>query len=220
MLVQTSANVANGTDMDIHFILNGRSLTRENLRMFGPDVTAERVDRIANAVLDVAGEIRCAKHDAPVSVTCRGASLSTLDFEVAACCSEFSAYLARCLRSRVQAARILPTAGVAVKTTRRHNWRRLHRTFGPILAGMLIDSVDVLTFGPLKRFIGFPAGALAGYWMASIFKLPQKQRLICALAAAVYCVIPGLEFIPVATLIGAYIRFRESANLPENNDQS
>jgi hypothetical protein len=203
--------------MNVHFILDGRPLTRGNWDTFGPDVTEDRVDRIANAVLDVAGEVRCAKHDAPPSVTCRGASLATVGFEVSACCPEFSAALADRLRQRVQPAVLLrPQAGGVVKSTRRHSWRRLHRAFGPILAGMLIDSVDALTFGPLKRFMGFPAGALAGYWMASIFKLPQRQRLVCALAAGIYCVIPGLEFVPVATLIGAWIRFREAGDPPEN----
>ena len=202
--------------MDVHFILEDRPVTRENVASFGPSVTAERLDRIARVVNATAEEVLCAKHArAADDVVCRGASLATLDFEVRACCEDFSAALAGRLRQRVPSVVAAPPAG-AMKTAPGHRIRRIHRAFGPILAGLVIDSVDLLTFGPLKRFVGFPVGALAGYWMGSIFQLPMRQRLWCALAAGVYCFIPGLEFVPLATLIGAYVRYRGAGD-PESD---
>lgn len=191
--------------MDIRFVIGGCGVTRENCATLGADVTPRRLDRLARAVEDAAGELRCSRHRAPVSVTCAGDTLDTLTFSVAACCPEFGTELEAHLRRRIRIAK--PKVAQA---TRKLTVRRLHRSFGPIAAGLLIDSVDLVTFGPLKRLVGFPAGALAGFWMASIFRLPMKQRLLCALAAGVYCFIPGLEFIPVATLIGAFVRFRQS----------
>ena len=199
--------------MDIHFILAGRPVTPDNWQTFGPEVTRGRLDGLADAIQDAAEEITCARHRASPVITCRGAGLAELDYEVAGCCPTFSTELAAHLRRRVRPAHILgQEPGAGVKVTRRHTLRRLNRTFGPILAGLVIDSVDLVTFGPLKRFIGLPAGALAGYWMGSIFRLPQRQRLLCALAAGIYCMIPGLEFIPLATIVGAYVRFRESGS--------
>lgn len=198
--------------MQIAIQLAGRTVTPANWSTFGPDVTSARLDRLADAVQEAAEEITCARHRSDPVITCHGPALDQLDFEVAGCCPTFSTALAEHLRRTVKPARILEQVpGAGVKRTGRHRWRRLNRAFGPILAGLVIDSVDLVTFGPLKRLIGLPAGALAGYWMGSIFRLPQRQRLLCALAAGIYCMIPGLEFIPLATLIGAYVRFREGA---------
>lgn len=196
--------------VDVHFILGGQRVTRENWNTFGPDVTEANLDRISDAVLDVAESLRCKEHKGVPAITCRGVTLDAIEFEVAACCPNFERALAGELQRRVRPERLVRAEIPGVERTRspRRNWRRMNRTFGPILAGMVIDMVDLATFGPMKRFVGLPAGALAGYWMASIFRLPLKQKLLCALAAAIYCVIPGLEFIPVATLLGAYIRFR------------
>jgi hypothetical protein len=88
--------------------------------------------------------------------------------------------------------------------------RRLNRAFGPIAAGMLIDLVDLATFGPIGYVLGLPIGGLAGYWMGRCLRLERKASLLCALAAGVYCTIPYTEAIPLATLVGAYARFRES----------
>lgn len=197
--------------MNIHFILGDRAVTPENWRSFGPEVTRARLDLLADEVQEAAGEITCSRHRPDPAVTCRGPGLAELDYEVAGCCPVFNTALVAHLRRRVKPGRILDLEpGAGVKRTGRHKWRRMNRSFGPILAGLVIDSVDLFTFGPTKRFMGLPAGALAGYWMGSIFRLPLRQRLLCALAAGIYCAIPGLEFIPLATIVGAYVRFREA----------
>ena len=202
--------------MNVSFLLADKQVTPANAGSFGPRVSRARLDRIADAVLDAAEELRCTQHRPDGTIVCHGPDLDRLDFEVRACCPAFNEALAEHLRRHVMLADILAESPATVRPTGRARWRRFNWTFGPVLAGMIIDSVDLLTFGPLKRFLGFPLGAFAGFWMGSIFRLPMHQRLLCGLAAGVYCVIPGLEFIPLATLVGAYVRYRESSRMPVN----
>ena len=91
---------------------------------------------------------------------------------------------------------------------------RLNRAFGPILAGVIIDFVDFATYGPIGYILGLPVGGVAGYWMGRCLGLSRLNSFYCALAAGVYCTIPGTELIPLATLVGAYVRFRESGREP------
>lgn len=88
--------------------------------------------------------------------------------------------------------------------------RRMNRAFGPIAAGMIIDLVDFATFGPVGLLLGLPIGGLAGYWMGRALGFDKRASRWCALAASVYCTIPGTEIIPLATIIGACVRFRET----------
>jgi len=100
--------------------------------------------------------------------------------------------------------------------------RRLNRAFGPIVAGAVIDAVDFATFGPIGFILGLPVGGVAGYWMGRCLGLSRRSSFYCALAAGVYCTIPFTELIPLATLVGAYARFRESGReaLPETADSA
>jgi len=88
--------------------------------------------------------------------------------------------------------------------------RRLNRAFGPIVAGLIIDVVDFATFGPIGYLLGLPVGGFAGYWMGRCLGFSRRTSFYCAIAAGIYCTIPGTELIPLATLLGAYVRFRES----------
>jgi len=96
-------------------------------------------------------------------------------------------------------------AGDPVKLAKRAN-----RAFGPIFAGMIIDLVDLATFGPIGFILGLPVGGLAGFWMGRCLGLSKLASFYCAIAAGIYCTIPYTEVIPLATLVGAYARFRES----------
>lgn len=87
---------------------------------------------------------------------------------------------------------------------------RVNRAFGPVAAGMVIDFVDFATFGPLGLVLGLPVGGLAGYWMGTALGLSRRASVGCAVAAAIYCTLPGTELIPLATIVGACVRFRES----------
>jgi len=83
--------------------------------------------------------------------------------------------------------------------------RRFFRAFGPVLAGAAIDAVDLATMGA----VGFIVGAAAGYVIAAAYGLNWKWRIGIALLAGYYCMIPFTRFIPLATLVGAYVRFRQ-----------
>jgi len=88
---------------------------------------------------------------------------------------------------------------------------RLHRAFGPLVGGMILDLVDLSTFGPFG-IGGFFIGSLVGWWICSIYNLSTSTRLALALLAGIYCLLPLTEFIPVATLLSAFIRFRGENN--------
>ena len=88
--------------------------------------------------------------------------------------------------------------------------KRVNRAFGPIFAGMIIDLVDFATFGPIGFILGLPVGGFAGYWMGRCLGLSKLASFYCAIAAGIYCTIPFTELLPLATLVGAYARFKES----------
>jgi hypothetical protein len=85
--------------------------------------------------------------------------------------------------------------------------RRLESAFGPIIAGLLIDVIDLSTFGTFGIFSGMLLGGMLAYWICAIYAIPVKQRWIWVLLAGIYCTIPMTEFIPIATIAGAYVRY-------------
>jgi hypothetical protein len=87
---------------------------------------------------------------------------------------------------------------------------RLNRAISPVVAGMIIDGVDLATFGPIGLALGLPIGGLAGYWLGKSLGLEKQACLLCALAAGVYCTIPFTAILPLATLVGAYARYRQT----------
>jgi hypothetical protein len=89
--------------------------------------------------------------------------------------------------------------------------KRANRAFGPIAAGIIIDVIDFATFGPIGFILGLPVGGLAGFWMGRCLGLSKIASFYCAIAAGIYCTIPFTELIPLATMVGAYVRFKESA---------
>ncbi len=94
---------------------------------------------------------------------------------------------------------------------------RLHRALAPVAAGIVIDLVDLSTFGQMGLILGFPLGSAAGAWMGFALGLKRKFIVILAFASGIYCMIPGTEFIPIATIVGACFRFWESTT--EKNKQ-
>lgn len=105
-----------------------------------------------------------------------------------------------------------PTSGTTGSAPKPSQARRLNRAFGPVAAGLVIDLLDLSTFGPIGLYLGFPVGGLAGYWMGRALGLDRRMAGICAVAAGVYCVLPGTEFIPLATLVGALARFHDGGS--------
>lgn len=86
--------------------------------------------------------------------------------------------------------------------------RRAQRAFGPILAGAFLDFIDLATMGTPGLLIG----AAAGYYIATVYELPLRTRLLLAIAAGYYCMLPFTRFLPLATLMGAYVRFRKAGS--------
>ena len=93
-------------------------------------------------------------------------------------------------------------------------WTRYNYAFGPVGAGLIIDAVDFVTFGPVGLALGFPVGAAAGYWLARSLRLETNPSLLCALIAGVYCTIPGTELLPLGTLVGALVRLEDVPETP------
>ncbi|MBI5865224.1 MAG: hypothetical protein HZB38_12085 [Planctomycetes bacterium] len=87
--------------------------------------------------------------------------------------------------------------------------RRANRAFGPIVAGLIIDALDLVTFGPVGLIVGLPIGGLAGFWMGRCLNLKPAACWLCAVLAGVYCMMPFTELLPLATIVGAYARFME-----------
>jgi hypothetical protein len=84
--------------------------------------------------------------------------------------------------------------------------KRAERAFGPIVGGAILDFMDLATFGP----VGLIIGAAVGYWIMSIYRLPKWHRIIGAFLAGWYCMLPFTRFVPLATLVGAYVRYQDS----------
>ena len=82
--------------------------------------------------------------------------------------------------------------------------------FGPVLAGMIIDVLDIATFGATGIYIGFLLGAPAGWYLARRLGLDRKRALLAALGSGIYCTVPFTSPIPVATLIGVWARSRQA----------
>jgi hypothetical protein len=76
-----------------------------------------------------------------------------------------------------------------------------------VLAGFIIDVLDIATFGATGLLLGAPAG----WYLARRLGLDPKRAFLAAIGCGVYCTIPFTSPIPVATLIGVWARTRQSA---------
>lgn len=70
--------------------------------------------------------------------------------------------------------------------------------FLPILAGLLIDVLDLVSLGWPGLLLGF----IGGYWIASILGRPPHARLLIGVVAGLYCALPGTNFVPAGTMFG------------------
>ena len=85
----------------------------------------------------------------------------------------------------------------------------------PVLAGMLLDLLDFFTAGPIGVFAGLAVGGVGAYILGSLYKLPRNKKLWLALAAGVYCSMPGTAPIPLGTLVGAWLGIQGGKAEPE-----
>lgn len=87
--------------------------------------------------------------------------------------------------------------------------RRIYHALGPIAGGILLDTIDLATFGPIGLYAGWLIGLTVGWWMASIYEFGFYGKVVFATFAAIYLTLPMTEFIPVATIVSAIARFRD-----------
>ena len=111
----------------------------------------------------------------------------------------------------------MPTPSPEKRQTPEPLIHRLHKAIGPLAGGLILDFVDLATFGPLG-IGGFFIGALVGWWICSIYTFPKPVRVILAILSGVYCLLPFTELLPVATLISAIGRFWEKSIVPPNKE--
>lgn len=78
---------------------------------------------------------------------------------------------------------------------------------GPVLAGAILDGIDLLTQGPMGLRLGFPIGGVAGYFLARGLGLSRRAALLVGALAGAYCALPGTARLPLATLVGLWARF-------------
>lgn len=104
---------------------------------------------------------------------------------------------------------VLETLPAETPKKEKRTLARLNHALGPIGAGMIIDVVDLTTYGPIGLVLGVPIGAFAGYWLARSMRLEPTTCWILAAVAGIYCTIPGTEFLPLGTLVGALVRFED-----------
>ena len=88
-------------------------------------------------------------------------------------------------------------------------FQRLHKALGPITGGLLLDFVDLTTYGPMGIFFGAVLGGLVAWWVTSIYNVRGTARAFLITIAAMYCTIPMTEMFPVATIFCAICRFFE-----------
>ncbi|PCJ52889.1 MAG: hypothetical protein COA70_10815 [Planctomycetota bacterium] len=87
-------------------------------------------------------------------------------------------------------------------------FKKLYRALGPIAGGILLDVLDLATFGPFGFYVGWLIGLTVGWWMAGIYGFETLGKTVFACMAAIYLTMPFTELLPLATMISAFARFR------------
>lgn len=64
---------------------------------------------------------------------------------------------------------------------------------------MLLDMADLFSLGPQALPLAVLVAAPLGWGVAAALGLQRNGRLVSALVAGIYCLLPGMELIPVAT---------------------
>jgi len=83
---------------------------------------------------------------------------------------------------------------------------RIRRILGPMVAGLAIDALDLMTFGPIGIYTGVILGGAAGWWLAPELGFPQRMRWLCAALTGLYCTIPLTGFLPLAAIVAGISR--------------
>ncbi len=85
---------------------------------------------------------------------------------------------------------------------------RIHKAFGPLAGAIILDLVDLASFGPLG-IGGLFVGGFVCWWILSTYNISKNMRILISILGGVYCMLPLTEIIPLATIISAIARFKE-----------
>lgn len=86
--------------------------------------------------------------------------------------------------------------------------RQFYRALGPLAGGIILDTLDIATFGPLGIYFGGFIGFTVGWWITSFYDFGPRMRFAIATLAAIYLTMPLTEILPLATSVSAIARFR------------
>ena len=78
-------------------------------------------------------------------------------------------------------------------------WRGAAAVAAPMLGGMLMDLADLFSLGPQAVPLAILVAAPLGWGIAAALGFKRTGRLVSALVAGIYCLLPGMELIPAAT---------------------
>ncbi len=112
---------------------------------------------------------------------------------------------------RVEEPEVLPPENEPRGRASSRQARRVADVFGPLAAAVLVDAVDFVSFGPVGLVAGMFVGGSLAYFFTSAYGLPVWQRLLWALAAGFYCLLPRTQVVPMATLVVALSQYWRGA---------
>ena len=82
-----------------------------------------------------------------------------------------------------------------------HESSRAKRVLTALLAGGVVDAVDLATFGPIGLALGLLAGGAVGWWLAPSLGLGASRRWLGAALAGLYCMTPLTALMPLASVV-------------------
>lgn len=85
--------------------------------------------------------------------------------------------------------------------------QRLSYALGPWGAGIILDMLDLATFGPIGIIAGAIVGGYAGWILGECEGFDRSIRIAFAICAAAYMTIPFTEPIPAATILILVARY-------------
>ena len=89
-----------------------------------------------------------------------------------------------------------------------------------LLAGGVVDAVDLATFGPIGLALGLLAGGAVGWWLAPSLGLGAGRRWLGATLAGLYCMTPLTALMPVASVAAALSRLLGKDAAPTGETQA